>query len=383
MFMEGGTRLSLIVGVILVFAILVFGVLASQIFNRLSDNENNLAALKTLVSNQGSSFNNQIGSLDTQIAALSNQINSSTAQTAAMNAQLTSAAAQISALGTQLTAATGQVTALKTQIGAYDAQFSSLNAQILVLSQNITSLDSNNKDLQSQFAAANNQITALKTQVTTLSTQQSTPTTPTTPTQVTLFSGQQITVPGGQQVSITSFNSQAAGNLYVSGTTSSTTGYLRLNNSIYASNVIYPFSGSPVTLPVQPTGFNTLYFGNNDTAGTSATATLNAYVNYSGSSSQTLVVSSKYFSIAGGQQASLATFTADYQGNIYINGTTTSNTGFIQVYNPSYGTSSNYPFSNNALLTIPVQVGQNTVTFGCSDAASVTVTGTLSISYNH
>jgi hypothetical protein len=206
------------------------------------------------------------------------------------------------------------------------------------------------------------------------------------PGQTILVNGQGFNLYGGQLTLITSFNAGGNGTLYVSGsTTTATTGYFHVNNSQYGNSINYPCTnGSTITIPVQ-FGTNSLYYLDNDAAGTQAAATLTAYVIYSGTGTGTsqIVLSSANFTLYGQQQTALATFNATLTGTLYISGfVNTTTTGYVFVFNSSNGPSSNYPFTSGGSVNIPIQTGSNTIYFKDNDQTGSTATGTFNATFD-
>jgi hypothetical protein len=372
-------RISLITAVILAIVIIVFAVLDGQASGRVSDDQKSITTLR----NQVTSLQNGLTTDESNIAVLGNQETADKGQIATLGTQVTAANAAVSALTTQLASDETKNASLGGQIPTLAQQVTAATAKITDLTNQNTNFSSQISTLQSQLTQATSQITALQTQISGLSSQVSSGT---GSGQTALASGQAFSLNGGQQTLITSFNTSSNGTLYISGSsTTSTTGYVHVNNSQYGSSANYPFTnGSTITIPVQG-GSNSLYYLDNDGAGTQATATLTASVSYTGigtGTSQT-ILSSANITLIGQQQTTLATFNASVGGTLFVSGfVNTATAGYVFVVNSSYGTSSNYPFTSGGSVNIPIQPGSSTIYFKDNDPTGTTATGTFSATYN-
>jgi hypothetical protein len=276
-----------------------------------------------------------------------------------------------------MTAANSKVADLTTQLSNSGSGITSVQNQVAKDATAIANLQTQLATATSQITAAAGQITTLQSQVSTLQTQ-ATSGTGSGSGQVTLLSAQQSTLSGGQQTLLTSFNATSSGTLTVGGSTTTATGYLRLNNAVYGSSANYPFSnGSSVTIPVQ-VGANTLYMGNADTVGSPATATLNAYVIYGVGTGQTTLLNAQAFTLFGGQQVLLTSFNATTSGTVLVSGSTSTATAYLRLNGSTSGSSANFPFVNGTTVSIPFQAGNNSLYMGNGDPSGTTPTATLS-----
>jgi uncharacterized protein YlxW (UPF0749 family) len=215
-----GSRVPFIVTLVL----LILGVagFAWYYFNatgRISDLQNQLSAT-----------NSTKDSLQTQVSTLQSQVSSASSQVSSLQNQVNSANAQIASLQSQLGSGSSQVTSLQSQLNSANAQIASL--------QNLLNLNS------SSVKAS----------------------------QVT------INQSANQTSQVITFNATYAGYIVVSGTSTTSNGYITVTDSFSS----YPTfnsghdnnfgTGAVLTIPVLP-GTVTVYFGNAN-AFTSATATI-------------------------------------------------------------------------------------------------------------
>ena len=100
------------------------------------------------------------------------------------------------------------------------------------------------------------------------------------PHSVILFSSQTISQAFGTQTLLYALTTPYSGFISISGTSSSTTGYIRVTNNTTGFTTYYVFgTGNNVNVTVNAGQRYTLYFGNSDTLGT-ITATLSAIYFY-------------------------------------------------------------------------------------------------------
>jgi TolA-binding protein len=154
------------------------------------------------------------------------------------------------------------------QITALTNQLTNINGQITTLQSNVSSQISS---MQTQLSTITTQLTALQNNVTSLSAEVSVITT-TNP----LFTSQGISQSFGTQTQVYTFTPSYTGEIYLSGTSSSSTGYIRvINNSTSATNTYTFGTGTVITVGLIGGDNYTIYFGNSDTTGT-IIATLSA-----------------------------------------------------------------------------------------------------------
>jgi len=172
------------------------------------------------------------------------------------------------------------------------------------------------------------------------------------------------------------------GYIDISGSTSSSTGYIRVTNNSLNSTTTYAFATGTVVTAQLTAGYNyTLYFGNTDTTGT-ITATLSGFYASSATiNNQSTLFTSQGVSQSANTQTLLYTFVPTYSGNIYISGTSSSSTGYIRVTNNTLNATVTYAFGTGTSITIPITGGYSySIYFGNTDATG-TITATLSASY--
>jgi peptidoglycan hydrolase CwlO-like protein len=84
---------------------------------------------------------------------------------------------------------------------------------------------------------------------------------------------------------------------------------------------------------------------------------------------------------SAGAQTLLYTFTATYNGYVYITGNSNSTTGYIRIVDNSTTASQTYAFGTSNTLTIPLTAGHNYSIYFGNTAASGTVSAVLSGTY--
>jgi predicted nucleic acid-binding Zn-ribbon protein len=379
--MSQNNPLSKVIGVILVIVIIVFAVFWVQTSGHLSDNQTTIASLNTQLSgvqSQVGTDQSQISALSSQLTAAQTQLSTTSSTAASLKTQLTTDETTISSLSGQITAANSKIADLTTQFGNTGSGIAGIQNQVAKDATTIANLQTQLTTATGQITAATSQISTLQTQLSTLQTQVSSGTGSGT-SQQTILSGQAFTLSGGQQTLLTSFNAASSGSLIVSGSTTTITGYLRINNSVYGSSTNYPFNGASVSIPIQA-GSNSLYMGDNDATGSIATATMNAYVGNGASGTgagQTTLLTSQVFTLFGGQQSLITSFNASGAGILLISGSINSITSYLRLNNSTYGSSSNYPFANGSTVSIPFQIGNNTLYMGNQDPPGTSPIATL------
>ena len=257
----------LIAVIVIIIGVVGFLVYHSQASSTITLNEASIASLEsqaTSLGNQLTTANTEITTLQTQALADGNQINTlqndlstSTAQAASLQGQVTSANGQITTLQTQLATITSQAASLQTQFDTANAQLATLQTQVGTSSTQITSL-------QNQLATANTQIVTLQASITTLQSTLS------LSLSTTELNESALTQAAGAETMIVSFTADNAGYVYVAGTSSSATAFIRVTGSYggytYTGSHIFGTSNT-VIIPVLP-GTVYVYFGNTDSSGT-------------------------------------------------------------------------------------------------------------------
>lgn len=193
-----------------------------------------------------SSLQNENSTYQSQVASLKDQLSTSQSTLQAANSQLQS---QLSSAKSQITSLQTDVSGYQSQVSALRIQLSSANSQISSLNDQVSSLQSQNSDLQSIVNLSKSNIVARE---------------------------KTINQSEGQSTSVASFTAQYAGYVVVSGTSTTSNGYLIVTDTFngYPHNgVRYSFgTGATLTIPILP-GTVTVYFANSNVSG-GATATL-------------------------------------------------------------------------------------------------------------
>jgi len=248
---------SLILSVVLVIVIVAGLVFAFQASGKISKNNDAIAALQKRVATNEATEVSDIAAVNTQMAkqigTLQTQVTTNEGKLTAAQTQLTAAQSKVSSTSDQLATLQGQLTALQGQVTPIQAQISSINDQMATQTATVTSV-------QSQLSSLSSSISSLQSQISTLQGSGGTAS---------------ITNPGTVQVGlntyalVTTFTSSVAGTLYVTGSSTSVSGYVYVYNATYlTTSSRYAFATSTtVQIPVSA-GTNYLYFGNTDTTGT-------------------------------------------------------------------------------------------------------------------
>jgi peptidoglycan hydrolase CwlO-like protein len=378
------SRTTIIVGSILAAAVVGIIVLSILTYlNSTSDKED----IGTLYA-KSVSLERQLSDAESELTSLSNQLADAKSRIDTLSSKESS---DVASLQDGLSSATEQITSLSNQAGSVLSQISSLQADVSYDASNITSLQSQlsaintqlaslgdtTASLQNTLTSLENTVNSLVTQVNSLKTQITSP--------VILFSSQAVSQAFGSQTLLYTYTPTYNGYFYIGGTSSSTTGYIRVTNNSTATYTDYAFgTGTSVTAAVTG-GYNySIIFGNSDASGT-ITATLSATY-YPTPSSTTHVVNlftSQAVSQAFGSQTLLYTYTPTYNGYFYIGGTSSSTTGYIRVTNNSTATYTDYAFGTGNTVTTGVTAGYSySIRFGNSDASG-TITALLSATYNY
>jgi DNA repair exonuclease SbcCD ATPase subunit len=207
----------------------------------------------TSINARATSLQNEKSAFESQVASLKSELSSSQS-----NFQTTS-----SQLQSQIASAKSQITSLQNDVSSYQSQASSLQSQLLSTKAQISTL-------QDQLSSANDRISSLQSGISDLqnivSLSKST----------NIVNEKTINQSEGQSTSVASFAAQYAGYVVVSGTSTTSNGYLIVTDSFGDSplnSFHYPFgTGATCTIPVLP-GTVTVYFANSNSSG-GATATL-------------------------------------------------------------------------------------------------------------
>jgi len=387
------TTYILVMAVLLVLVIVGSIVFAVQSSNRITANSNNINSTQQTVA----SLQTQLSSANTTISSLSNQLNAANTQISHLQSQESSDQTQITTLQTGLkplqtglTSAQSTLTSLQTgltsvttQVSTLANQLNSANSQITALQGNVSSSSTQISALQTQLSTITSQLTSLQSSVTTLTTEVSNISSSTlTNNQIILFTSEGISQTYNTQNLLYTFTPTYSGYVDISGSSSSSTGYIRVTNNSLNSTTTYAFATGTVVTAQLTAGYNyTLYFGNTDTTGT-ITATLSGFYASSATiNNQSTLFTSQGVSQSANTQTLLYTFVPTYSGNIYISGTSSSSTGYIRVTNNTLNATVTYAFGTGTSITIPITGGYSySIYFGNTDATG-TITATLSASY--
>lgn len=375
---------NIIVGSILAAAVIGIIVLSILTYINSTADERTIGTLYA----KSVSLQNQLSKAESQLALLSSQIAGTEQQISNLRNK---EAEDITSLQGDLSTATDQISSLSNQVGSVLSQISSLQADVSLDASNIASLQSQLASINTQLTSLNNTTVSLQSTLTSLGSAvdslvarvNSLTSTATNP--VVLFSSHPVSQTFGTQSLVYTYTPTYNGYFYIGGTSSSTTGYIRISNNSTATYTDYPFgTGTTVTVGVTA-GYNySIIFGNSDASGT-ITATLSATY-YPAPSSTTNIVtlfSSQPISQPFGSQTLLYTYTPGYNGYFYISGTSSSPTGYIRVTNNSTATYTDYPFGTGTTVMATVSAGYSySIRFGNSDASGI-ITALLSATYKY
>jgi uncharacterized phage infection (PIP) family protein YhgE len=184
---------------------------------------------------------------------------------------LTSAQSELTSLQSGLATIQAGLTTTSNQITTLTNQLTNINSLISTLQGNMTSASSQISSIQTQVSTITTQLTALQNSITNLNAEVNVITT-TNP----LFMSQGISQSANTQTQVYSFTPSYTGQIYISGTSSSSTGYIRvINNSTNVTNTYTFGTGAVITVGLIGGDNYTIYFGNSDNTGT-IIATLSA-----------------------------------------------------------------------------------------------------------
>jgi peptidoglycan hydrolase CwlO-like protein len=218
-----------------------------------------------------------------ELDSLSDQISDSEGQVASINDQQ---AIDIAVLQVELATATEQLTSLVNQINNVALQISSLNNEVTLdrtaistITTQLSSITTELSALSATTASLQSKLTSLESKVNSLKATVDKLTTPVTHS-VVLFSSQLISQAFGTQSLLYNLTTPYAGYISITGTSSSSTAYIRVTNNNTGYTSYYPFgTGNAVNVAVSAGQRYSLYFGNSDAVGT-VTATLSAVYFY-------------------------------------------------------------------------------------------------------
>lgn len=188
--------------------------------------------------------NATIATMQTQVSQLSSQVSTQNSQITKLQSDLTAANASVSSLQTQLTSASTKESSTESSLAAANASISSLQSQLTTANGQVTTLQSQVTDLQNVNNLSQSTIEA---------------------------SSYTVSQSAGSETVVSSFTATYPGYILVTGSSTSSTGYIRVvdsYSSYYPSSTRYTFgTGTNLIIPVLP-GTVYVYFGNEDASGT-------------------------------------------------------------------------------------------------------------------
>ncbi len=365
----------LITGVILIGLIVGVTLLAVQA-NRV--NSASEASIDTL-NNQVTAVQSSVTSVNAAMTSLTDQVNSAIST---MTSDISYNSQEITALTRDLNSITSQLTTLNTQVTSLNARLDDLETASTSASTSITSIQNQLSTISSQITSLQSTTSSLQTSINSLTTRVSALESSYSTKTTTLFTSYSITQDFNTRTLLTTFSPSGTGTLYVSGTSSSATGYIRVYNNTSSTYNDYTFgTGTTISAPVTYGYSYSIYFGNTASSGT-VSATLTASYTYSSYSSTTLFTS-KSITQNHGDTTIVKTYAPAYTGYFTVTGTSSSSTSYIRIYNNTLSTYTDYAFGTGTTITAPVSAGYSySIIFGNS-ASSGTVTATLSGTYFH
>ncbi|MBN1366365.1 MAG: hypothetical protein JW967_00350, partial [Dehalococcoidales bacterium] len=274
----------LITGIILVGLIVGVVLLAVQASNNIKSSNTSIEALTT----QATSLQSSLASTNSQIASITDQVNESIStltdnmslnnqEVAELNQDLAGITSQISSYNSEFVSINNQLDDLEDSVSSGDSSIASIENQLSTISSQITSLQNTVTSLQSSINSLNTRVSALESAAAN--------------TKITLITSYSITQDFNERTLLTTFSPTGTGTLYISGTSSSSTGYIRLYNNTLSTFTDYTFGTAKTITTAVTYGYTySIYFGNTEPSGT-VTATLSAYYTYSSSTYTTLFTS--------------------------------------------------------------------------------------------
>lgn len=200
-----------------------------------------------------------------------------------------------------------------------------------------------------------------------------------------LFTSQTISQGPGLQTLVYTFTPVYTGYVTISGTSSSSTGYILVVNTTSGISTTYTFgNGTTINAPLTSGSSYGIYFGNHDTSGAITAILTGTYSSTLSTPNLNDLFTSQAISQGPGVQTVVYSFTPTNPGYISISGTSSSSTGYISIINTNSGASNTYSFGNGNAINFPLNVGNTySIYFGNHDTAgtiTATLTGTYTIS---
>ena len=382
-------RTNIIIGIVLAVAVIGIIILSVLSYVNTTSDKNDIFALQVQVANLQSKIttaNNELTSLSSQIADADSRISTlsskESSDVSSLQDELSTANDQISSLTNQINSVLLQISSLQTDVSSDTVRISAIQTQLSSINSQLSSLGDTTVSLQNTLTSLENTLTSLENTVDSLVRQVNELTAAAT-NPVILFSSQAVSQAFGTQTLLYTFTPTYNGYIYISGTSSSTTGYIRVTNNTTSTYTDYAFgTGTTVTAAVTGGYSYSIRFGNSDASGT-ITAILSAtyYPTSSSTTNSIPLFLSQPVTQAFSTQTLLYTFAPTYNGYIYISGTSSSTTGYIRVTNNTTSTYTDYAFGTGTTINAVVNAGYSySISFGNSDASG-TITATLSATY--
>jgi|GEM_PF-2066961 len=376
------SKTTIIIGIVLAVAVIGIMVLSVISYINTTVDKNDIFALQVQVANLQNKItaaNNELTSLSSQITEANSRIftlsNKESSDVSSLQDELSTANDQISSLANQINNVLLQISGLRTDISSDAVMISSIQTQLSSINSQLSSLDNATVSMQNTLTSLENTVDSLISQVNDLTAAATNP--------VILFSSQVISQAFSTQTLLYTFTPTYNGYIYVSGTSNSTTGYIRVTNNTTSTFTDFTFgTGTTVTAAVMGGYSYSLSFGNSDASGTiTAVLTATYYPTSSSTTNAFPLFSSLVISQAFGTQTLLYTFAPTYNGYVYISGISNSATGYIRVTNNTTSTYNDYAFGTGTTINAVVNAGYSySISFGNSDASG-TITATLSATY--
>jgi peptidoglycan hydrolase CwlO-like protein len=197
----------------------------------------------------------------------------------------------ISSLQKDVTTYKSLISSLQNDIASYGSQVSSLqnqlasaNAQVSPLQNENASLKSQITNLNNELSSANSQITSANSQITSLQSQNSDLQKIVSLSKSTIKANQlTINQSAGQETTVVTFTADYAGYVYVSGTSTTSNGYIHVtdSSSYYPSKLgttpFYIGTNGSVSVPVLPGTIRVIFGNDNLFSGATATITVTYY----------------------------------------------------------------------------------------------------------
>jgi uncharacterized protein YlxW (UPF0749 family) len=261
-------RYLLAFGIILVIAII--GIIISIIFTfaRTGADEDTISTLREDVlalESQLSTAQAELDSLASQVMGAEGRVASISEQrdsdVAILQDGLTTASNQISSLSSQVSSVLSQISSLQAEIISDDSQMTSIEAQLASLTSQLSSVSSTAASLQTSLTSLEKTVATLSSIVNRLNFPLSNP--------IALFTSKSITQAAGAQTMLYTFTPTISGYIYITGNSSSPTGYIRITDNSTITSQTYAFGTvNALTIPLTAGHNYSVIFGNAAASGT-------------------------------------------------------------------------------------------------------------------